>query len=142
MSLLPSKHFFKSESQIMLAEIFVSAFVSNMYQVSGWSFTLPKTKFVHGHRKVARLAEAHVGIVVVHWDDVYITEHETVVIVFLYCLCVSHIEQFCPVECALPSLNKQKKQRYHDIMTCVAKNSKHMCPEAPLLTDAMQMDVM
>lgn len=54
-----------------------------LYYVYGWCFVLPKTKLVHGHREVARLAGAHVGVAVVHGDDVYITEDETVIIVLL-----------------------------------------------------------
>lgn len=47
------------------------------------SFILLKTKFVHGHREVTRLAGALVGVAVVHRDDVYITEDETVIIILL-----------------------------------------------------------
>lgn len=51
--------------------------------VCRWYLFLPKTKLVHGHREVARLAGALVGVAVVHGDDVYITEDETVIVILL-----------------------------------------------------------
>lgn len=64
----------------------------------------PEAKLVHGDGQVPGLAEAPVGVTVVHGDQVHVAEDEAVVVVLLQRLHVAHVEQLGPVEDLFPIL--------------------------------------
>lgn len=44
------------------------------------------------------LAVTFVGIPVIHWDEVYVTKHEAIVVILFQSLCESYIQQFSTVK--------------------------------------------
>lgn len=58
----------------------------------------PEAKLVHGHRQVSRLTETLVDITVIHGDQVHIAEDETLIVVLLQGLHVTHIQQLGSVK--------------------------------------------
>lgn len=58
----------------------------------------PEAKLVHGHRQVSRLVETLVDITIIHGDQVHIAEDETLIVVLLQGLRVTHIQQLGSVK--------------------------------------------
>lgn len=53
----------------------------------------PEAELVHGHGQVSGLAEAPVGVAVVHGDQVDVAEDEAVVVILLQGLHVADVQQ-------------------------------------------------
>lgn len=73
------------------------------------NFLSPEAKLVHGHGQVSGLAEALVGVAVVHGDQVDVAEDEAVVVVLLQSLSEADVQQLGSVE-DLVSVLRQKHQ--------------------------------
>lgn len=56
---------------------------------------------------MARLAEALVGVAVVHGDEVHVAEDKAVIVVLLQGLCVAHVQQLSPVKRHITILKKK-----------------------------------
>ena len=54
------------------------------------------------------LAEAFVGVAVIHGDDVHVTEHKAVVVILLQGLSIANVHQLGPVERVVSILMKVK----------------------------------
>lgn len=66
-----------------------------------------EAKLVHGDRQVSGLAEAFVGVAVIHGDDVHVTEHKAVVVILFQGLSIANVHQLGPVERVVSILMKK-----------------------------------
>ena len=73
-------------------------------------------ELVHGHRQVAGLAVALVGVAVVHGDQVHVAEDEAVVVVLLERLHVAHVHELRPVKRFLPELHTQDREPAQNLL--------------------------
>lgn len=53
---------------------------------------------------------ALVDVAVIHWDEVYITEDETIVVILLQSLSITNVEQFGAVERILTVLSLKERE--------------------------------